>query len=214
MCSRNDRVEKVTAIISSHTQKVTQTEQRVEEIAGDQGQRRLRTVEVPVTRTQMSDLASRLAPPEVRSPVPMPQKPSSGGLLTFGIVLVAMAVLFGVPGAICTLFASGEPAADTTEVVAGILATSVVCVLPLVLVLGVGVGLILWGRKRRQASWEKYEVELAEAQAVNERARQVWNRARARWESLYYCHRDDCVFIPNKGTCAPLTQMREYLYRG
>ena len=86
-CGRNDRVEKVTAIISSHTQQVTQTEQRVEVTIGDKGQRWARTVEVPVTRTQMSDLARRLSPPEARSPVPMPKRPSTSSLLVVGIVV-------------------------------------------------------------------------------------------------------------------------------
>ena len=41
-----------------------------------------------------------------------------------------------------------------------------------------------------------------------------WERAMTRWQSLYYCARDDCVFIPGENQAVPLAQMHDYLYRG
>jgi hypothetical protein len=32
------------------------------------------------------------------------------------------------------------------------------------------------------------------------------------WDNLYYCHRDDCVFVPGKGTYAPIEKLQQYLY--
>ncbi len=40
-----------------------------------------------------------------------------------------------------------------------------------------------------------------------------WPLAMERWNRLYYCGRDDCVFLPGTNTYAPITDMREYLYR-
>jgi len=33
-----------------------------------------------------------------------------------------------------------------------------------------------------------------------------------RWNRLYYCSRDDCVFIPEEGTYSNLSDVDEYLW--
>ncbi len=41
-----------------------------------------------------------------------------------------------------------------------------------------------------------------------------WERAIARWNELYYCSRNDVVFIPGKpNTCVPINEMQKLLYR-
>ena len=40
-----------------------------------------------------------------------------------------------------------------------------------------------------------------------------WNEMMKRWNRLYYCGRDDCVFVPGTNTYAPAAQMNKYLYR-
>jgi hypothetical protein len=39
-----------------------------------------------------------------------------------------------------------------------------------------------------------------------------WNNAMQRWNSLYYCGHDDCVFIPDENTFAPSKKMLEFIY--
>lgn len=39
-----------------------------------------------------------------------------------------------------------------------------------------------------------------------------WKRALERWEQLYYCYRDDGVFLPNHAVFVPIAQMRQFLY--
>lgn len=41
---------------------------------------------------------------------------------------------------------------------------------------------------------------------------QRWERAVERWEQLYYCFRDDGVFLPNHAVLVPSAQMKQYLY--
>lgn len=41
-----------------------------------------------------------------------------------------------------------------------------------------------------------------------------WVRALQRWDRLYYCARDDGVFIPEEGIFVPTPRMVEYIYRG
>lgn len=38
-----------------------------------------------------------------------------------------------------------------------------------------------------------------------------WENATARWNKLYYCQRDDVVFIPGEGTSAPIEATKSYL---
>ena len=40
----------------------------------------------------------------------------------------------------------------------------------------------------------------------------LWQAAMERWGKLYYCSRDDVVFIPGEGKSAPLVQMLEYIF--
>lgn len=39
-----------------------------------------------------------------------------------------------------------------------------------------------------------------------------YSKAMQRYESLYYCHRDDCVFIPGEIGYAPSSMMEEFLF--
>ena len=39
-----------------------------------------------------------------------------------------------------------------------------------------------------------------------------WQQAYARWEKLYYCGRDDVIFIPGEKTSAPVADMMVYVH--
>jgi hypothetical protein len=39
-----------------------------------------------------------------------------------------------------------------------------------------------------------------------------WQRAKGRWEQLYYCMRDETVFIPAENKAVDLDDMGKYLY--
>lgn len=40
-----------------------------------------------------------------------------------------------------------------------------------------------------------------------------YSKAMEHYELLYYCHRDDCVFIPNKSGFAASSKMDEFLFQ-
>jgi len=42
----------------------------------------------------------------------------------------------------------------------------------------------------------------------------TWYKTNTRWEKLYFCHRDDIVFIPGEGTYAPTDKIVAYLNQG
>ncbi len=39
-----------------------------------------------------------------------------------------------------------------------------------------------------------------------------YSRAMQRYDLLYYCHRDDCVFIPGESGYAPSAKIDEFLF--
>ena len=57
--------------------------------------------------------------------------------------------------------------------------------------------------KRRLQKWKEHNSQIP----------QQYRDVMERWEELYFCHRDDVVFIPGQGTYAPVEKMNEYLQR-
>lgn len=61
-----------------------------------------------------------------------------------------------------------------------------------------------------------FGVERRSARALALRQQELrarWERAMARWQELYYCARDDRVFIPGEHQAVPVAQMHDLLYR-
>jgi hypothetical protein len=58
---------------------------------------------------------------------------------------------------------------------------------------------------------ELIEEENERSKAINQKNRLLYENAVERWEELYYCYRDDSVFMPGEGTYAPGDRMEEYL---
>ncbi len=65
----------------------------------------------------------------------------------------------------------------------------------------VGAVLVYRGQKRIRGWEERLSFE-----------RGRWERARSRWERMYYCARDEGVFIPGDTPLIPITQLRSFLY--
>ena len=47
---------------------------------------------------------------------------------------------------------------------------------------------------------------------AHERELGRWKQAVSRWQSLYYCGRDDVVFVPGEKTCANMEDLMQYVY--
>jgi hypothetical protein len=71
-------------------------------------------------------------------------------------------------------------------------------------------------QKERRSNREMksaYQENIRQRQLQTEETSNRWNTAIERWNQLYYCGRDDCVFLPGSHTHAPVSAMVEYLYR-
>ena len=122
-CGRNDKVEKVSAILGSQTQEISGTEKK-QELVGPAGQQRLLTRDVPFTRKQVSVLGQRLLPPDPPSPSDfpafppapiLPGKPSAGKGVTLMVLGIILSVLTIVSGLCSSLMIFGVLIDPTAE---------------------------------------------------------------------------------------------------
>lgn len=215
-CDRNDMAQKVTAILKSQTHDTDgftyQTVNHVRKV-GDEIRNFSEEVRVPIHTSQVSTLARQLLPP---GPPRLPPRPrastASCGLVSAITVLISGALLL-MPSLSCgmsSLDTESREAAATLLALGG----SGACV-ALILV---GAAILMFRlivpkeRARNEAKREILKEQLEAHQAEVKRLTDLHNLAKDRWNKLYYCSRDDCVFVPGDGTFAPIPEMTEYLY--
>lgn len=58
---------------------------------------------------------------------------------------------------------------------------------------------------------QKYDSDFHQKNAV---MKEKYSKAMQRYDLLYYCQRDDCVFIPGESAHAPSASIMEFLYKG
>lgn len=223
-CGRNDKSEKITAVIASQTQELSGVEEKEKVIVNPQGQYQVVKRSVPFTRKQVSILGQRLAlPPKPAYPLDPPPSSISGGSGSgWGVMAIivgaltlggstACCLLQGLPF-ILTLFTTYITQDELTK---GILSLIGVVVLLLAGLAAIALGVFIFRRARKsRANLQKeYLRKIHKVGLERERIQLAWERAVQRWNQLYYCARDDCVFIPGENNSAPVTQLKEYLYQ-
>jgi predicted RNA-binding Zn-ribbon protein involved in translation (DUF1610 family) len=230
VCGRNDKVEKVSAILVSQTQEISGTEKN-QLLVGPTGQQQLVTRDIPFTRKQISVLGQRLVAPDSPSPSSyppfppapiLPSRPSKGGavsMIVIGIIIAVIAFVSGACGGIMFIFALADTDVSGS---AGAGLTGLLILLISGIALLAGVGLAIGGavvRKKVKATPDPqieirlhYQKQVDAVQRERERIDDEYKRAMERYEKLYYCFRDDCVFIPGETTSSPLARMGDYLY--
>lgn len=76
--------------------------------------------------------------------------------------------------------------------------------------------IINWQSKNKkiEKDWtdyiQRYNNDFHHKKAV---MKKKYAKAMQRYESLYYCHRDDCVFIPGESGYAPSAKMEQFLFK-
>lgn len=217
-CGRNDRAEKVSSIISSQTQNITSEELRTEVFFTPDGRRISRQISVPKIIKQTSELAKKVSPPLKPEPIPKPRlRPTppkkANSLFTFGIILTIISLVVTALLVLSIIIGLFEDP------------TLIICLMvPVLLMLLGGISLIIFGivniarlKDKNRKAWSavtRYNRKvLHDWQQANDKLMSDWQTAMNRWNDLYYCHRDDCVFIPEEGTYAPLSKIKDYLFQ-
>jgi len=223
VCGRNDRSEKVSAVLASQTQEISGTEQKQQVVTDAQGKQRVSIQNVPFTRKQITILGQRLAasPPLDPSHLPRfphpPRPPSRGwaiALLLGGIVVGLSSVLIGFLSIILFALERNTYFGSSNSALIGLLLFVGTAFLFLV-----GIGMIVGGiliiKRTGQPNvfasaryWQQVEaVKREHTRIINKH-----NRAIERWNQLYYCARDDCIYIPGENNSAPVDEMDGYLF--
>jgi len=152
-----------------------------------------------IHEAEASELAQRLKPPD--PPLPLTRDNSAVLILVTGIGILILGICLFVG------FSTGETAAPA---VANKIPPAIVSALKFGSVPSVfGIGFIVLGYFLRKKSQERIRIEQAELTIECQR----WQKARSRWEKLYYCERDDIVFVPGEMTSASVANMNTYLYQ-
>jgi predicted RNA-binding Zn-ribbon protein involved in translation (DUF1610 family) len=220
ICNRNDKAEKVTAILRSQThsaQGITYQTVTTSVNTGFGSTPVSQQVAVPVQTSQMSELARFLTPPAKPEPdksVIEEPKPSHKSLMG--------AIFFGMAGAgfsLLTLVIFAAYLADWANIENLIVAAATVLGWFLLALSTLGMSIFLFAftvPKENRSNREKkavYEEKVRQRKQENAESDKRWAIAMDRWNQLYYCGRDDCVFLPGAHTHALVSTMAEYLYR-
>ena len=140
-----------------------------------------------ISGTQSSVLAMKLQPPTL----PEPQKPSSilrYVVLFFGVICLidVFVIIFEYPG---------------LNGLIGMLQY---------LIPG---ALLMWWYVNLNNKYKKEVIIYNQKKTIREQEYSKLPKAMERWNKLYYCFRDDCIFIPSEKTYAEVGSIKEYVFR-
>ena len=183
-CHRIDNVSKVSAILQGGTHQING--QIPMPTTYDSDGWSTGTSYKSYHATQQSSLASRLTPPS---------KPSLGVDWLFGLFL-ATVIFFG-PQVCMSLFAfapsswADKPITFLSRILIFV-AGFAMAVFP------VG-AFFLWQKNKKTKDAKDLEKI------------KLWERSIRRWEQLYYCSRDDCIFVPGENSAFPISEMLQVI---
>lgn len=205
-CKQTDQVQKVTSTYGVNTKEWYETRTSTDADG--------HTHSYQQKHEAHTQLGLKLKPPQQP---PQPTHPGLwygiGGFVAF-IVISALCPIAIVPiSFLIPLAGTASAFAPDVQGIPTWLISLAVIGLPILCVLGIGLALLLWlGGKVRQ----RFNRDLA-----NYRDKKViwdrdelprWQRAKERWEQLYYCMRDETVFIPAENKAVAAEDMVKYLY--
>jgi len=210
-CHQTDQIQKVTSLYGVNTEEWYETEQTG---SGTHSSSRR------VHHEAHTQLGLRLHPPS------KPVGPTHPGWV-WGIVgLILFIVLSALcPFALVPLFVlvpllvpllAGSAAPPTPPAIAGLPSgtTLVIIIGGGALCVGLaGLAVIIWLGLRLRRRFDRGLAEYREKKAAYEGDELPhWQSAQKRWEQLYYCMRDETVFIPAENKAIRAEDMEKYLY--
>jgi predicted membrane protein len=134
--------------------------------------------------------------------LPRPKSPVS----LVGIFFVGAAFMFFVGS---SMFVSALSGRDSFFI--GFL--GIISVLIAIALIVAGIYFIPMESKSRKKREREYNQQLAERKQKLDQQKNNTLKAIKRWGLLYYCERDDCVFIPGENISASASQMNDILYK-
>lgn len=153
-----------------------------------------------------------LPSPEIQQPAPPPARWVKILVLSLGLLTIGVALML-------TLSETVSPSTGSATVcVGGAYLLAIVLVITFFLMRSREKKLKLayvqeleaydqqWGEARRR-QWQAEQAH----QSQYEQFVKEWQAFQNTWSQLYYCARDDCVFIPGRQTSAALADLKDYI---
>jgi len=176
LCGRNDKVEKVSGIVSRATQ----------DISGA-------TIATSLLAKQLNPPAPPTSPPGPESPLYKAVFRPYDRAIGWGIVVLLVSIPF-VCDWLIALIKSGNPSLLIGFFIWGSIFAGAIL-------------LIRRGNRKEKELRKGFEILKAQWQASMGR----WKKSIGRWNRLYYCSRDDVIFIPGEKQAVPPGRMSEIL---
>ncbi len=222
-CHQDDRVEKVSTIISKEVTHTHGMSMQTAFSLNSKGGLSPNIIPGSYNSVQSSDLAKKLKNPPSSPQLSRTSKPIPFDINKYEVsgrnLKVYSYVILSVIGA-CGL----------TPFILGInsdsLSTSPYYCLICFLLLGLLFAVPCWllGDHRQNIKKNSEKIKIKEqnyleqlnnynnAIDTNNKKQANYQKAMNNWSNLYYCFRDDCVFVPGAGKSAPASQFQVYLY--
>jgi predicted RNA-binding Zn-ribbon protein involved in translation (DUF1610 family) len=198
MCNRNDKAEKVTAIMRSQTQNtqgVSYQSITTNVKIGDSLVPVNQRVEVPIQTSQISDLAKHLTPPSQPQSTGEPyieyRESHKKLYLAIFLGIIGVTLLLGTLGVLAIV--NSERKLDTTDILIALFICGPISFAPLVVSFWLFFFSIPKGRKKNKEEIESKRNEMQlQSRLQFDKGLKIWKNAMERWNKLYYCGRDDC----------------------
>lgn len=204
-CQQTDQVQKVTSIYGANTKEWKESSTGIDSWGN--------TVTTEHLRQAHTSLGLKLKlPDEPAGPTHPGLWYGIGGLVVF-ILTITLCPLAFIPLSLIVPLASAlwfMP--DISGVPAWAISAAVIG-LPTLCFILLGLGLIVWLGFKVKTRFERDMKNYREKKAVFDRDELPrWQRAKERWGLLYYCMRDETLFIPTEGKPISADDMEKYLY--
>lgn len=204
-CGQTDQVQKVTSTFAANT-----TEWKERRSRTDAWGHRSTTEETKRAHTVLG-LKLKL-PDQPAGPTHPGLWYGIGGLVIF-ILASALCPVALVPlGFIVPLVGGSTLLPDLNGIPSWAIGLAVILI-PTLCVVGLGVVLLIWLGRKAKARFDRDMQGYREKRQAFERDELPrWQGAKSRWEQLYYCMRDETVFIPAEKKAIQADDMVKYLY--
>lgn len=206
-CKQTDQVQKVTSTYGLNTKEWYETRTTTNSDG--------HTSTYQERREAHTSLGLKLKPP------PQPAQPTHPGLwygiggfvafilgstLCLPLILIPFSFLLPLAGTAATLFpeVQGIP---TWLISAGAIGIPMLCFLI------AGLALVIWLGSKIKQRFDRDMKNYRDKKVIWDRDEMPrWRRAKERWEQLYYCMRDETVFIPAENKAVSVEDIEKYLH--
>lgn len=208
-CQQTDQIQKVTSLYASNTKEWKETSSGIDSWGN--------SVTTEHLRTAHTALGLKLKPPD------QPSGPTHPGLwYGFGLLILVFLcsilcpIALSILGVIVPILGGLVGGSTLLPDIAGIPAWAVsilIIFLPTVCITLFGIGLTAWLGVKAKHRFDRDLLNYKNRKADFERDELPrWERAKARWEQLHFCLRDETLFIPGQDKSIPVDEMQKYLF--